>query len=810
VNGRTSWTTALALAAMLAAPGFAEETAAPSGSDAAAPSTPPARAIEEIVVTAQKKQESLQDVPISITVVDGKFLQDAGIDNLHELAEYTPNVRFTTNACCTTVFVRGFGTPFAAGAFDPSVGLAIDDLSIPKEIYMSDPLFDLERFEVLRGPQGTLFGKNTSAGLFNVTTGGPTEEYTGFVLGKIGGLGVHRVEAAIGGPVASLGDFLRFRLAAVDSEQAGDVHNTALDLDEPATKQQAARLKLEIRPLSDLEVLLIGSRAITDSRFFHIQSFDFRDATVDWIRQFDPRFEDDPFNHQNSIDLKQPLDRTTDLLQTNVRWRPPDLGWLHEPEIVAVLGQSGLDQSMGLDVDFSPADVAILDAQPDSYLYDQRSIELRGGGNLAGPFGIGKLDVLVGTLLFEGHLTTDSPLRGGKDLDDYLLGPAGFELATGQPPPGGVGFADLNEAAAAFGVPPPPSSDALEGDGALFFLKQKTTSKALFGQTSWSFLDHWELSVGARLTFEKKLAHLVNQCFDPGFLCGALMIEEFDRHERRSEQDFSPKVTLRYFPWESLSLFATRAQGFKSGGFNNFSFTSDSIEVKAEKAVSWEVGARGTLFDETLSYGATLFNTDVDDLQLQNTLGALVTVRNAASARSRGLETDFRWLTPWPPLSVRGSGALTDGKFKSVPDAPPVAGSGADSQDLSGKRMPFVPQRQLNMTPELRFPLPAPAILGAWLARGLSLVTAVDLLYRSDFFLDSDLDPHTRQDDYVMLNGRIGFAAADEALALTLSVDNLTDANILEFQTDSILYPGGYVAFQEFQRTWGLQASYRW
>ncbi len=762
------------------------------------------RAIEEIVVTARKKEESIQNVPISITALDGNFLKDAGIDDLHELAEFTPNVRFTTNACCTTVFIRGFGTPFAAGAFDPTVGLALDELSIPKEIYLSDPLFDIERFEVLRGPQGTLFGKNTTAGLFNVVTGSPTREYSGYVLGGIGGLGAHRVEAAIGGPLGPLADWARFRLAAVESKGAGDVRNTALDLDEPATEQQAGRLKLEITPLETLDVLVVGSLAVTDSRFFHIQSYDFRPATVDFLRQFDPEFEDDPFNHQNSIDHRDGLERETGIVQANVRWKPGDFGLLRDPEVVAVLGLSDLDQEAALDVDFSPAAVVALEKTSNSYLYDQRSIELRGGGTVGAPFGFGKLSFLVGGFLFESTLETSSPLIAGQDIEEYLLGPAGFETATGVPPPlGSLGFGTLDELATSLGLPPLPS--VLAGDGALFFLHQKTTSQAVFGNVAWRFLEDFELSFGGRLSFEKKKARIQNQCFDPGVLCAALMIQEFTRDETRSERDFSPKVTLTWFPLDDLTLFATRAQGFKSGGFNNFSFTSDAIEVEAEKAVSWEVGAKGKLLDASLSYGLTLFNMDVDDLQLQNTRGALVQVRNAASARNRGIELDFQWLTPWEPLAVRASGALTDGKFGSFPNAPAVAGSGQDSQDLSGRDMPFVPERQLNVTPELRFPIPAPE---SFFPGGLKLVAAADVLYRSEFFLDSDLDPHTLEDGYVLLNARLGFTTLHDALSLTLSVDNVTDADVLEFQTDSLLFPGGYVAFQEFQRTWGVQARY--
>ncbi|MGH7803426.1 MAG: TonB-dependent receptor, partial [Candidatus Binatia bacterium] len=441
---------------------------------------------------------------------------------------------------------------------------------------------------------------------------------------------------------------------------------------------------------------------------------------------------------------------------------------------------------------------------PNSYLYDQKSIELRGGATIDAPFGFGEISFLVGGFLYESNLETFSPLTAGQDIEEYLLGPAGFELATGAPPVlGSAGFSTLGEVAAALGLPPLPS--VLAGDGSSFFLDQKTTSQAVFGNLAWRFLEQFELSLGGRLSFEKKEARIQNVCFDPGVLCAALMIQEFTRDETRDEEDFSPKVTLSWFPLDDLTLFATRAQGFKSGAYNNFSFTADTIEVDSEKAISWEVGGKGRTLDGSLSYALTLFWMEVEDLQLQNTLGALVQVRNAGSARTRGVEVDLQWLSPWEPLAIRGSGAYTDGEFLEFPNAPPVAGSSATAQNLEGRDMPFVPEWQMNLTPELRFPVPSPI---AYFSDGLELIGALDFLYRSEFYLDSDLDPHTLEDDTVMLNARFGVATADGRLSLTLAVDNVTDADVLEYQTDSLLYPGGYVSMQEFQRTWGLTAKY--
>src|SRR6185295_5684512 len=230
---------------------------------------------------------------------------------------------------------------------------------------------DLERFEVLRGPQGTLFGKNTPAGLFNVITKKPTKELEGYLLGRVGTLDVHRVEGAISGSPAMIRDWAQFRLSGVHLQQPGDVENTKLDIDEPAAKQGAGRLEIALQPTDDLDVLLIGSGAVTDSRVFHVQLQHVPDATLSFLRQFDPEVEDDPFNHQNSISLKDDLHRETHLGQANIhyaldRWLPG----IKNPELVAILAYTGFDQDTPLDVDFSPADILAL-RSPSPFNYEQ-------------------------------------------------------------------------------------------------------------------------------------------------------------------------------------------------------------------------------------------------------------------------------------------------------------------------------------------------------------------------------------------------------------------------------------------------------
>ncbi len=770
-------------------------------------SAPRPRAIEEIIVTAQKKEESIQEVPISITVVKGEFLREAGIDDMHELVEFTPNVRFTTIG---TVFIRGIGNPFGSSAFDPSVGLALDELSINNPFYMADPLYDLEQFEVLRGPQGILFGKNTPAGLFNLRTASPTKEFTGFLIGRGGGLGVHRVEAAVGGGLGPLADVAQFRLAVVDSAQEEDVHNTRLDSEEPDQTQRAGRVKLALQPLDDLDVLLIGSRAKTRTRYLRSQNHDLPQSSEDFQRQYDPEFEDDGFDHQNSVDLDLDQTRDTDLLQSNIRYRLGGWGPVRDMELVAVLGDTELDDNSPYDGDLGPADIIRL---PTSAIgTHQRSVELRGSGVVAAPFGWGEIEFLVGGLLFDSDLGSDVDTRAGRNFDDYLLTPAAFEVFTGVAPPGGAGFPNLNAFAGALGLAPLPGPDALEGDGFRFLLDQTTRSKAVFGRAAWHLTDRWTASLGGRFTRETKDAHLKNQCFALKVLCTGLGVEEFDFRTGRKETDFSPRATLEYAPFEWLRAFVTRSEGFKSGGFNNLSFTPETAEVEPEKTVSWELGGKGTLLDGALSYGATLFHTDVDDLQVQLIRGTFLLVQNAASARTRGLELDLQWLTPWDSLSLAGSAAFTDARFVSYPDAPAPQSFGANSQDLSGRPLPNTSKFQFNVSPTLRFPFARPALpfLDALSARDLVLLAALDALFRSGSYLSEDLDPRHYRDAYATLGTRVALSSADEAWSLSLSVKNVTNEDPAELMGGNPLFPGGSLVVQEFQRNFFMEFRLNW
>ncbi|MGB2255241.1 MAG: TonB-dependent receptor plug domain-containing protein, partial [Spongiibacter marinus] len=139
------------------------------------------RVLEEVIVSAQKVEQSSQDVPISLTAVSGEFMKEVGAVNLQDLAPYMPNVRFSsdTDPALTQVNIRGFGSNPLNAAFESSVGFVQDEVFYNRPSYFSEAMFDIARIEVLRGPQGTLFGKNTVAGVFNVSSADPTDDFSG-------------------------------------------------------------------------------------------------------------------------------------------------------------------------------------------------------------------------------------------------------------------------------------------------------------------------------------------------------------------------------------------------------------------------------------------------------------------------------------------------------------------------------------------------------------------------------------------------------------------------------------------------------
>ena len=387
------------------------------------------RMLEEVVVSAQKVEQSSQDVPISLTAVSGDFMREVGATGLQDIAPYIPNVRFSsdTDPALAQINIRGFGSNPLNSAFDSSVGFVQDEVFFNRPSYYNEAMFDIARVEVLRGPQGTLFGKNTIAGVFNVTTKGPTEEFSAdFRVNKTDPDEVS-YEGGVGGMVT---DWFGVRVAAQDISRDGQLHNQFLNRQDDEHEQNAQRIKLLFLPSENVSVELMAVTSETSANYWGLQLMNLDEGSSDFLRNYDPNIEDDPYNFTSSYDQDGFLDKTSDTLSMKTDWDIGPVGALNNLNMVLVLADTSLTIDSLVDLDTSPADLAALEVVSD---YEQQSAELRFSGTADNLFGIGSgVEFVVGAYFFDSRFSQQTQITAGSDFGAYLLTDDALQLVSGQ------------------------------------------------------------------------------------------------------------------------------------------------------------------------------------------------------------------------------------------------------------------------------------------------------------------------------------------------------------------------------------------
>lgn len=805
------WLTLLASAAALAqdetpppetpaelAPGAAPDTVpvAPAAEAPPAEAAAPAadggdeagRHVETITITAQKTQQSLEDVPISVTALGGDFIRDTGAADLAHVAAYVPNVRIDADDLGSPqMFIRGFGTNSFNPSFEGSVGFVQDDVYFGRPGYFTESMYDVQRVEVLRGPQGTLFGKNTIAGVFNVTSKGPSDEWEGDGTLNYGEHDSQRAEGGFGGPIT---DWLGVRVAGLWRKDDGELHNTFLDRDEEKMKQSAGRAQLEFQPTDALKSVLLASASKTHANFWPQELYKLDADTKDYLDNFDPEVEDDPKDFRTSMNTPGFIDKGSTTFSLNTSYAMDDVAGLTSLTPVLVLAYSRFHIDQLNELDDSPSDIAQLDNHED---HDQKSAELRFAGKGDSLFGLGTgVEFVAGGFFYKSHYDLLARIVGGGDLASYALTEDFLQLASGDinltiPDVGGVA-----------GIPPlgDVGSLIIGTDFYRFDYSQGVRSGALFGQMTWHLDDHWAITPGLRYNHEKKKVDTAGRSVcplkDQGIPRPCVMEQLLGSNDyehdglKRNETDLSPKIVVQYFLEDGGNIYASYTRGYKSGGYNSISFTGEGLEFKPEKARTSELGIKGRAFDSTVRYSATLYYTKFSNLQVLAFNGVFFDVSNAASATSKGLEADVEWLTPYEPLTVLASLGILDVKYDNYTEAPAPVSEGLGAlQDLSGKRIAFAPKATATLTPTLTYPIGS-----------MNLRLGVDVLYQGDQYTDTDLDPATHVDAYVEYGARIALADGDDRWSFMLGGQNLTDKRVLNQVTDATFFPGSYFAQQ--------------
>lgn len=636
----------------------------------------PTSLVDDIVVTAQRRSESLQRVPVSVTAVSAEELSNRNINDLGQLAIAAPSLQVGTDG---TFSVRGVGTQAFAQTVDSSVAIAIDDVNLGRPYLGGSQFNDVAQVEVLNGPQGLLFGKNASAGLLNITTTRPrlgvfesnSDLEAGYrdTPGGDGTAGSIIARQTVNLPI---GETAALRLNALYSQQdpgttfvgGGGARNDI------GLEQLGVRAKYLWQPTGETSVYVIGdfSRSEGVAGFYDRTYRELGAGSVNApvLAADGVTPGEDNFTFGGDGGYWRDLD--TGGLQGSVSHLLGN-GW--EVRNIAAWKFYDLDQQ--LDTDFTNSDGANINRNTTDY--DQFSNELR----VALPAG-DRLSGQAGLYYFWSKTQTDSQIAGSNYLPAFLL--PTFPFCVGASPTAG----------------PPPACNVSNA----YFLgndhayEQTSKSYAAFGQFTYELNETLRLIGGARVTRDEIDIDLV-QNQDAYFV---MLGVPGTFNESYSNTNWSYKAGLQYQVTPEVMTYATYGRGYKGPGFNdNGASPIAPLLVRPEESDSLELGVRSSLLDRRLVLNASLFRTQFDDYQTQSfdpILSSFV-IQNAASVISQGAELTAI-AAPVEGLTLNASVSLLDSTFDSFAGAQcypgqPTAGCAATgSFDASGLRTPVAPR----------------------------------------------------------------------------------------------------------------------
>ena len=752
--------------------------------------------VDEVIVTAQKRAQNLQDVPIVVTVVSAQQLQDAGVRDIKDLAVVTPglNVTASTSDANTTARIRGIGTIGDNPGLESSVGVVIDGIYRSRTGVAFGDLGELERVEVLKGPQGTLFGKNTSAGVLNVITKRPSFTFGGNAEATFGNYGMRGGSASVTGPI--IADKLAGRLFIADRHRDG-YYDVRLG-EGPRTKTDdnnqdyiTARAQLLWKPVSAVEVLVLGDYSNRYERCC---------LAVDTVGGSTVPLVDSLATDAGTLQPANPFariayaNRSTDQKiqdgggSIQVDWRLND-----QLKLTSITAARHYGIQGGQDSDFSSADIWYRTPDDFQTKFDTFTQELRLAGSTE------KLEWLVGGYYVKEDLDQRSGIFFGPDYEPFF----GLLLSAGRSP---TTVSTLTGR--------PFGTNFIAGQGALDTYSQTTNSFALYTNDSYRLTDKLELTVGLRYTTETKEldTHYTNT--SPGNACRAaaarplpaaaisaicapsadFAFDDARTHQTHDENRLTGTAKLAYRFNPSILSYVSYAKGFKSGGFNldrarkGPGVIDPSTEFPAETVDSYEVGLKTNTANRRLTVNAAVFHQTFNNFQLNTYTGISFLVAPIPEVVSRGLDLDVTWRTPIPGLRIGGGVTYAETQYGQF--VPPAG----ISARLPGTRISYGPLYSASGTISYEHPLPG----------DLELRTSLVGKFTSDYNTGSNLDPLKVQQDLLLLNARVAIGDRRERWAVELWAQNLTDEDYLQVAADKPLQAGSLIGFLGAPRTFGV------
>ena len=781
--------------------------------------------MEEIVVTAQKRSEDVQDVPISISTYSNDFLQDSSIDTLQDLGAYTPNLTLSQSSSVANqrIIMRGVGS-VGNNAIEPSVAVFIDGVYYPRPSSVVGTLSDLEMIEVLRGPQGTLFGRNASMGALNIRTAKPSDEFEGNIRLSYGDFDEFRVSGSVSN---SLSEQTSGRLSFHYSDRDGYGDNTFTSGSNGngvgAWNDFGFRGKLNFTPSDVLDINITVDYAKVNNQGSVIEV---KSDTV--LPAYIARISGALTNPAIGI-VPGPTPSTTDTFDYNInqdhrddaedeQWGAAlDISWsMGEHTIRSITafrdwGNNTFESALRL-----PADLL---NRVTAYEAKTLSQEL----HILSPTG-GFTEYIAGFYYYDEEYNIDQQFTLGPDFCPTI-----GNLVTGKTRTPAFGAAAAAQCAAG------PQGTVAKvvgpfGTGAVDLqFRQDLTSIAGFGQVTFNIDDRFRVTGGLRWTDDDKTGSFTqlvsNSILLPPTPTNRLAVNLRTPVPQQpltfSDSEITWLANISYDISGDVMGFATYSTGFKSGGFNSDGANRQNISRTfiSETVDNFEFGIRSILFDSSLMANLTFFQTNISHFQDRQFDGINFIVQDDAELTQSGFEMDLR-AQPNEHLYVIASVSYLDSDFDSFPNATaPLSviantapGETPTPQDLTGQSNHFSPEWQASLVAEWRDTLPNSGL--GWYIRG-----------EYQFVDDQNVGAETNQNlqsiqaGYDLLNARVGVTGQAEKWELALFIKNATDTGYCQTifnqpigttlgLVDPITQGGMQRCVLGTPRTFGVEAAY--
>ena len=711
--------------------------------------------LEEVLVTAEKREQSIQDVPLSVAALAGNDIEVGKISGLNDIAFRTPGLTYNQFSIGEPrIYIRGIGNSSDSAGSDPAVGVFLDEVYIGRTGGVGFDLFDLERIEILRGPQGTLYGKNTNGGAINIVTSRPSQEtemrvrvstgtdqlrhfqglasggLTDRVAGKL--VSSYRDRDGYGrnvitpGDISTLGNLSQSPIIGPSIGAAGAGER----LDDARSVNVRGQLMFDLTERVDLLLSADYARDETAGPCRHIQNVDnaiaglgpfwelaMSDEYMADERHCASQFDTSQKREVNGLMARFEADLDWGSLTSITAWRSSDYNWVDDLTSLPLNNLTAPSPpGVPLPPGFFTTPGNVIDGAEEEA--SQFSQEFRLAGNTD------RVNWLAGVFFMEEDVE-----RAEEFYTQYST------------PLQGLGLAGIGDV--------------------LFTQDNTTTSYAVYGQADWSLTDQLTLTYGVRWAEdEKEITQNSIDLLDTTPSGVPLILPSFAAPVSADDSwsEVTHKLSLAYRPTDDMMLYATYSEGFKSGAFqsqtNLASVATEAVDPEVVQNV--EVGMKSSWWDRRLQFNLSYYDMDYEDLQVFELNSRFLLVLLNAQAESKGVEASID-LVPIENLTLNTSYNWSDASFKEF--------TNSNGLDLAGRDLPFAPDAALTTSANYRVNL----------ANGSALDFGVSYSWKDDYFTGPQNRPVERQAAIELLDASVSWTSADGSLAVDVWGKNLND-----------------------------------